>query len=333
MVIHRAPYRDPVIDALEKTGEVDSFSIHATDGGHRFAHFKDDVAALFGRGLVFRLLRKFVLSRRYGLVIWPAYYPRWLTLPILVSAVLGRRYAISLDTNTELGGAFTRFLKRYMFQHADFLWVPGASSRTYLMDEFGVEGDRIVEGLYVVDRHAVSLSGASRSDSNRPRHLLMVGNDVPARRIDVLVEGFKRGRRAGEVLTLCGKGCGKFSGDGVVAIEGVPWSELPRLYAEADVYVHNGREQYSTAVQIAAMRGLPIVCSAQVGIVADFRDEGRGLMRVKQWEFPEAWAEAFRHVARLSTEQLRVMGQCARAESEQFDVDAVVANIRSRLYC
>lgn len=117
---------------------------------------------------------------------------------------------------------------------------------------------------------------------------LMVGNDIPGRRIDVLVEGFRRYGK-GELL-LIGRGASKWGG-----MEGVAWDELPRYYDEADVYVHNGEEQYSTAVQMAAQRGLPIICSKDVGIVADVEPT----IAVADWKTPDGWLKAFEEFERM----------------------------------
>ena len=333
LVMHQAPYRDPVLDRLAQQDHVDVFSIFDHDKGHAWACFRNDVPSLAGHGLVVRLLFRFALSRRYKMVVWPAYHPWWLTLPIAVSALLGRRYALTSDTKEENGDRFARMLKRFIHRRAAFVWVPGHAARAFLSERYGVPNDRIVDGLFTVDPKEVG--GTCANDSKTAcRRFLMVANDIPGRRIDALVEGFRRWRKkSGDVrLVLCGHGCGKYAGEDVVGLEGVPWHDVLRLYDEADAYVHNGHEQYSTAVQIAALRGLPIVCSKDIGIVADFTDSTRAMVTVANWQSADGWSRAFARLAEMPLPVRQEM--CARLRREavvRFDVERVAEEISRRL--
>ena len=330
LVKHRAPYRDPVVAAVERRGGVRSFALFDNDRRHAWAGFARDGMALAGRWLALRLLREFVFSWKYAIVVWPAYHPWWLTLPILLSALTGRRYAVTADTKEENGGWLSCLVKRFIFRRAEFIWTPGGAARRYMETCMGVRAGNIAEGLFLVDSGEVARD--CRSVRRPIRRFLMVGNDIPERRVDVLVEGFRRGHAAGQTLMVCGQGCGKYDGDGVEGCEGVPWSELVRLYAEADIYVHNGMEPYSTAVQIAAMRGLPIICSGSVGIVADFRGSEKPLITVDEWSSPEAWAAAFVRAQAMGEEALREMGARAQREAyEMYDVERMAADVWMRL--
>lgn len=250
-------------------------------------------------------------------------------MPIFVSALIGKRYAITSDTKEENGNAFSRTVKRFIFRRAAFIWTPGQAGRRYLAERMGVADNRIVEGLFTVDRSEVTAD--CTEIAGRCERFLMVGNDIPGRRIDALVDGFRRWRTGNLQLTVCGKGCGKFTGDGVVGLEGVKWTELFALYRRADVYVHNGMEQYSTAVQIAAMRGMPIICSRSVGIVADFQNAERCMIPVDDWQSAVAWSAAFSKMAAMTDEGRRMMGQEAKRESEAFDVGKIANEVKRHL--
>lgn len=335
LVMHRAPYRDPVLDFLAKRGLVDVFSIFDHDRGHVWAGFRRDASALAGRCLVVRLLSRFVLSRRYGTVVWPAYHPWWLTLPIVVSAILGRRYGLTSDTKEENGGRFAQTLKRYIHRRAAFVWVPGEAARVFLSERYGVSEDRVVDGLFLVDAKEVCGTGGKQPKSVC-RHFLMVANDIPGRRIDVLVEGFRRWRREMKRtdvrLVLCGHNCGKYAGDGVVGLDGVLWHDMLRLYDEADVYVHNGKEQYSTAVQIATLRGMPLICSKGVGIVADFADPTQAMVVVGEWQSATSWQRAFERLAEMPFHVRQEMCTHLRQEAiARFDVKRVAEEISRRI--
>lgn len=329
LIKHRAPYRDPVLRVLERDGDVDSISLFDNDVRHDWAGFVRDHKALFGAAGNSRLLWRFVFGREYGTVMWPAYHPWWITLPIFVSALTGKRYAITSDTKEENGNPFSRMVKRFIFRRAAFIWTPGQAGRRYLHERMGVSDNQIVEGLFTVDRDEVT-AGCSEVTGKCER-FLMVGNDIPGRRIDTLVEGFRKWRTGNRQLTVCGKGCGKFTGDGVIGLEGVRWTELSALYAQADVYVHNGMEQYSTAVQIAAMRGVPIICSRAVGIVADFRNPERCMVLVDDWQSTAAWSTAFAKMSAKTNEERRMMGECARVESAVFDIGKTAKEVKRHL--
>lgn len=335
LVMHRAPYRDPVLDSLVQQGLVDVFSVFDHDKGHAWAGFRNDVPSLSGRGLVVRLLSRFVLSRHYRTVVWPAYHPWWLTLPIAVSAILGRRYGLTSDTKEENGGRFAQTLKRYIHRRAAFVWVPGNAARIFLSERYGVSKGRIADGLFLVDPKEVCATCSKRTEAVC-KNFLMVANDIPGRRMDVLVEGFRRWRREKERadvrLVLCGRNCGKYAGDGVVGLDGVPWHDMLRLYDEADVYVHNGKEQYSTAVQIATLRGLPLICSKGVGIVADFPDPPRTMVVVENWQSAASWHRAFEGLAGMPLHVRQEM--CAHLRQEalaRFDVRRVAEEISRRI--
>ena len=150
LVMHKAPYRDAVTDLIAAAGNVDVFPILGNDPNHRWAGFGGSEIDLWCPWLTLRLVRRFCLGGSYRFVVWPAYMPHWLLIPICVTALLGKRYAISLDTIKESCGRFGKMVKRYIFTRAEFLWVPGKAARRFLEEEYGISGDKIVEGLYEI---------------------------------------------------------------------------------------------------------------------------------------------------------------------------------------
>jgi glycosyltransferase involved in cell wall biosynthesis len=56
--------------------------------------------------------------------------------------------------------------------------------------------------------------------------------------------------------------------------EKVSFDDLAKFYVAADFYIHSGAEPYSTALQYAAIAGLAIVSSPQVGATWDYVIDG-----------------------------------------------------------
>jgi len=330
-VMHPAPYRQPVLDQICSAGvfDVDVLSNRALDVGHAWAGFGEANGALYrGNGIaaLFRALGRYVFSQKYDFVCWSAYHPYWLTLPIVLSALMGKKYAIALDSVREEGGGWlARKIKKLIFGRASFLWVPGLASRRFLQDGYGIPAGRIVEGVYVLKR----FEGFEKFERFEGVTFLTVCNNIPLRRVDALVDGFMQlaKGRTGVRLVLCGKNMQGFVGPNVEVIDGCPWNELPRLYARADVYVHNGAEQFSTAVLMASMLGMPIVVGREVGIVKDmFRGDVHPGICVDEWKSADAWAAAFEQII-VARNQWQTMGQAGQKQADKFDVDKVADSI------
>jgi len=338
--MHPAPYRQPVLDRICSAGafDVDVFSNRAIDVGHAWAGFGEADRTLYrGNGVaaLFRALKRYVFSREYDLVCWSAYYPFWLTLPLVLSALLGKKYALALDSVREEGsGRFGCKIKELIFGRACFLWVPGLASRRFLENDYGIAAEKIVEGAYALEKfdeheRLIGVGGLT---------FLMVCNNVPWRRVDVVIEGFVKFAqgRTDVRLMLCGKGMSAFAGRANVDIvDGCPWDDLPKVYAHADIYVHNGTEQFSTAVLMAAMRGMPIVVGREVGVVQDLFEGGaKPGICVDRWQSPDAWVAAFQQIISMR-DQWHSMGQIGQLQSKKFDVrivsESLVAKIREYL--
>lgn len=285
IIMHPAPYRDPVCNILSREG-VEVAPIYGQDPNHPWA---------FGRVGALKTLWPYALSGDYRFVVWTAYWPLRFLMPIMVRLLLRREYAIAVDTTVETGGRIARAIKCIIFRKAKFIWVPGCAAHKYIVDNYRIPEDRLVDGLYQIAPEEIMREPQARELPSRMEDVkfLMVANEADFRRIDVLVEGFRRIGKGS--LLLCGRGLGKYAGGNVKVVGGVTWDELPRLYSEADVYVHNGCEQYSTAVQIAALRGMPVVCSSHVGIASDIEVS----ISVQDWKNADSWAAAFSNLEKM----------------------------------
>ena len=341
---HPAPYREPVASRLfgREGLDVSLFNLFGEDYGHSRMGLGTDGGpisrspTMHPRGfsavrLAWRLIFGFALNRKYDFILWPAYAPLWLTVPLLICAMFGRNYAIALDTVRESGGRRSRRIKAFLLRHAQFLWVPGKASRNYLVENYGVPAETIVIGQYLPEFKSVKNPAR---DSAEPV-FLMVANNTPSRRLDALAEGFRKYVAKGGCgrIVLCGRGVGGFGGGAVEAIDGLPWPELPSLYARADVYVHNGDEQFSTALLMGAMSGHPLVASAQVGVCADLFDESAKIQSgilVDDYASSDAWAAAFAAIT-AKRDEWPDMASAAKARAAIFNPDAVADEIAARI--
>lgn len=342
VITHPAPYREAVLKRLKADSrlEVDIVSIFSSDFGHPDMELGDDRGAIAaevktlypgffsGIKIAWRLLRRF-WGRRYDFVIWPAYAPWWLTIPVAIRAFLGRRYAIALDTVRESCRCFSRAIKRWLFEKAEFLWVPGLASRKYLVSSYGVTGTKIVSGLYIPE-FVTELKLREKGDVPT---FLMVANNTPFRRMEAVANGynvFVSGGGKGRLI-LCGKGASAFSGNSIETIDGVPSTALPELYARSDVYVHNGNEQFSAALLMGAMAGLPLFVGAEVGAAADLmREDNSTGLKVEDWQNPNAWAEAFSKMTSLAS-SWPSMSSASLRQASAFNPEDVASEIAAKV--
>lgn len=340
VLTHPAPYREAVVARLKTRLGVNLhiYSLFGEDYGHSELGLGIEDKPLIQSKTQYlngwkaiiaccKLLRIFGLFRQHDLVIWPAYAPWWLTIPILFRFFIRKKSAVCLDTTRESGGLIAKKIKGFIFRNAWFLWVPGAASKQYLQTGYSIHRDTIVEGLYLPEYTAIN---KEKSEADKPV-FLMVANNLPYRKMHVLAAGFKqylakggRGR-----LIFCGKRAYELAEDGIETIDGVPWVELPTLYAKADVYVHTGNEQFSTALLMGAMAGLPLMASKDVGACVDLfedsADDEPGLL-VDEWRSAAAWQVAFEQMVEKRV-QWPHMGEIAKKRAAKFDVDATVTKV------
>ena len=338
ILTHPAPYREAVLKRIKEDTriQIDSPSIFSCDFGHHDMGLGEDSAAIAadvqtlyprfcdGLKVAWRLIRRFS-GRKYDFVVWPAYAPWWLTFPVAVRAAFGRRYAIALDTVREAGGLFSRAVKSWFFRKADFLWVPGLAARKHLVGHYGVPGKKIVGGLYIQE----FVPHQRRCMCSEGPVFLMVANNRPFRRMDAVADGFRKYLTEGGKgrLIFCGTGTTAFASSGIEAIEGVSSSELPELYSRADVYVHNGDEQFSVALLMGAMTGLPILAGTDVGAVADILpDDGSAGFKVSDWSSPDSWAIAFRSMTEKAT-CWSSMSEVSSSRAAAFNPKRVAAEV------
>ena len=280
--MHPAPYRDALIERLvgSFTGEIDVFHLYDSDVGHKFwalSEPKYRATCIVGNGdnvsqlqLLLRLLRLFVFIKKYDCVVWPGYVQWSVRAALLISALLGRKYVLSIDSVEQPPiGKLAFGIKKWMIKHAVALFVPGEASKVFLMKAFAIPEEKIICGAYALDgamlekkilelRHAGVRSKirAKLGIDQDAKVFLMVANMIPTRRYRVTSAGFVNFANSQDncVFVMVGKGPEYEQVSLYVkehaclrTIEGCSFDDMLKLYAASDVYVHGGKEPASTA--------------------------------------------------------------------------------------
>lgn len=306
--IHPAPYRDSTLACLyrRKVVIVKVVTMYGIDQKHRFWNLAGVAYPNIFLGTHMNLGRRRGFHPRitsvlkkgaFDVIIIPGYQHITCWYAILYCLLTNTPFVFSLDTRSDhVRARIKAAVTRALYRRAAAFWVPGKASREFLISQ-GVADERIFEGYYNLDAASIRKQQCSlrrkRSDLRSSVNIaqdrfvfLMVANAIGTRRHDLLLDSFSRVRAvcSDAYLLLVGTGTqelikrrtskGKES-HGVQAIGPVGWDSLARFYAVADAYVHSGGEPYSTAVEYAAIVGLPIVTTFDVGAAKDYVIEGK----------------------------------------------------------
>ena len=347
---HPAPYRDEFIGRLVRAEglSVDVFSELPFDEGHAFWGLKQppyraETIAKEGVGksrLCFRMLRRLVFGG-YDFVVYPGHQSIYLIVPMLVGALLGRRYCLCADSVRLYNRMWIKdLIKKFVIRKAEFIFVPGECGKRFFMQTFGIAAEKICTGLYSFNGDALSRQiAALRSERESIRAslgidsgqkvFLMVANMIPSRTYPMLTRAFATASagRADMCFVAVGKGPDLSEvqqiareNPSIKVVPGCSFEEMKRYYAAADVYVHGGSEPASTALVIGAISGLPLISSEAVGCSFDVLIDGETGIRVEDFLSPTQWAEAFSKMMMVSG-RWEEYGAAAREASRSIDLD------------
>ena len=347
---HPAPYRDEFIGRLVKTEglSVDVFSELPFDEGHAFWGLKQppyraEIIAKEGVGkvrLCFRMLRRLVFGG-YDFVVYPGHQSIYLIVPMLVGALLGRRYCLCADSVRLYNRMWLKnLIKKFVIRKAEFVFVPGECGKRFFVQTFGVAAEKICTGLYSLNGEALSREVAAlRPERESVRKslgidigqkvFLMVANMIPSRCYPLLARAFVAASagRADMCFVAIGKGpdlaeVQRIAQENpfVKVVPGCSFEEMKRYYAIADVYVHGGSEPASTALVIGAISGLPLISSEAVGCSFDVLIDGETGIRVDDFLSSTQWTEAFLKMMAAS-DRWKEYGAAAREASRSIDLD------------
>lgn len=359
--MHPAPYRDALIGALVKglDGAVDVYNLYDSDAGHKFWELPkpsytskcitDGMSVSSRFRLLMRLLKMFVFNARYACVIWPGYVEWPVRIAIITSALLGKKYVLSIDSVEQPPvGKLAFAVKRWMIRRAALVFVPGQASKSFMMGTFAVSESKILCGAYALDgvkleeKISELRQNGARADVRRRLGIpgdatmfLMVANMIPTRQYPITSAGFVEfaRERSDCVFVMVGKGpdhpkMSQYASEHpcLRVIEGCSFGELLKLYAAADVYVHGGKEPASTALMIGAIAHLPLISSDAVGCSFDVLKDDETGFKVADYKSVRGWSEAFA-LAKSRSSDWQGFGDVARALSEKLDSDNVAEEL------
>ena len=308
--IHPAPYRDFVFQRLyeRKRIKIKVAHYYKLDLGHKewlwtsppYPHF----CSKFGKtsGSLYQLHFDILLqtaSSTYDVIVIPGYSRLTSLFSILIARFRRKPVILVLDTIAErksrgLLASFKRVIKKCLLGLCQGYWVPGVASARYLSG-IGVDANIIAQGAYCLCPAKFKSQLEELKDSRKTLRMnlgidqysvvvLAVGKMMPFRRYDLLIRSWANLRQdTRKTLLLVGDGPlhselmafpEKRGICGVKFIGPCSSNELARYYAIADAYVHPGAEPFSTALELAAIAGLPILANNCVGYVYDLISRG-----------------------------------------------------------
>lgn len=350
---HPAPYRDAFIArCVDAFGDqMDVYSQYPCDKGHKFADSakeaprykanvlnKDNYSSVHMLLLVLRL----IFYGRYSIVIWPGFMDWYIVFVMWISAILGKPYGFSADTIEQRSiSPLKRAVKKFIIKRASLILVPGSKGRDFFISTYGCSESKIVIGCYSLDGAEIEKKVlAYRSEFRRKRRdidctrFLMVANMIPTRHYPITCDGFLQFCRGKNNVKFVIVGSGvdsekvkKLAAENptLEVHESCSFETVLKLYAEADIYVHGGKEPASTALVIGAISHLPIVSSKAVGCSADVLRDGINGCDVGDYLSSMHWKMAFERIYQLKSEW-RKFGEESRRLSRHLDVDVVVSD-------
>ena len=304
---HPAPYRDSTYSTLVKRGVIDVLvlNIFQQDRGHSYWNLHQPTYPNINLNASQRILKycllhhmtfQYLRRNRFDVVVIPGYRNAPCVSSLIYCWLTRTPFIFSCDSiagsQLRYGLAYLRnSLSQRILDRASAFWVPGEASRQHLCSQ-GFKNEHIFEGCYTLDyifiRDEVERNKKHRSRTRRDLSInengfvfLMVANVLSNRRHDLLLESFSQVVVAcpNSYLLLVGKGADQKTimhlSNGrqirnVRTVGPAAFAELAPLFTASDAYVHSGSEPYSTAVQYAAIAGLPIVTTPNVGAAKDY---------------------------------------------------------------
>lgn len=206
----------------------------------------------------------------------PAY---WLLLLAAMASGLGRVgfYESTLATMKHRTGPIA-WIRSCFFRHMHAMVVPGPAAREALL-HIGVPRSKILDGFNAIDVekfHRQSSSVEPFEESSSGHRYLYVGQLIPRKRVEAIIEAFSRTAEPSDELTIVGSGhlkddltiqAGKL-GPSVHFLPYIANEFLPQLMAKHHTLVlASSEEVWGMVVNEALAAGLHVVVAEDCGVV------------------------------------------------------------------
>lgn len=254
----------------------------------------------------------------------------------------GRAFVVFTECTTEIDSMLPPAqlrLHRWLARQADGVIAVSTAARARLL-AFGVPPQRISVALQSADLEPVRAAAARRTaDDHHPLTVLSVGRLVPDKNLATLLRAFAQARLSPEEAQLHIAGTGfledelrRLGRDLAVPVRfagPVPPGDLPRLYADADIYAAvSTYEPFGVTIREAAAAGLPLICSSVAGAAGDVAIDGRNAILIDPGRVDQV-REALSRLISDSAMRRRMGGESRAidAATDGRDVDAFVSAV------
>jgi glycosyltransferase involved in cell wall biosynthesis len=220
------------------------------------------------------------------------------------------------DLRQYLGAVWFRLWLR---QHFDAAFVPGHES-TRFMRFLGMPADRIFPGSYGATEQIYT---PGPKVSERPKEFLFIGQLIPRKGVDVMLEGYRRYRETGGDWDLRIMGSGPMaeqcSGDGVI-FEGFGQPEYCayRMRQARCLVLISREDHWGTVVCEAAASGAVLLTSRWVGATEDIVRPGINGLVLNKMD-PANMCGKFHAISNWDDESLDSAGEVSKGISKGFD--------------
>lgn len=301
---HPAPYRDPLFNFLSKSSNIYLFVVNLfpMDKGHLYWNLENpdyenfnlrkQISFLGSKKICFHYEISRILKREWDIVIIPGLGIITNIFVAFYCILNGIKFIMNCDTISEdnEGNNIWKKIKKYFYLRASAFWVPGVKSKEYFSTKN--KNYLIYEGAYTLDDRKLTtifdknkknkfkiLSKYNINPANL--NLLMVGNLISARKHEFILNVFKSlyDKYKGINLLIIGDGerkekliefVTKNNLKTVHFFSNISFNNLSEFYSICDIYVHSGKEPYSTALEYAAICGCPVISSVDIGAAYDY---------------------------------------------------------------